>query len=191
MPIPLDHEVTQLLRAWTAGDQSALEKLTPLVYDELHRTARRYMAGEQRGLTLQTTALVHEVYLRLVKVREVDWQDRAHFYAVCARMMRRILTDFVRSRRYMKRGGGAFHLPFDEALFPGRQPAADVADLDEALTSLAIFDQRKSQVVELRFFGGLTVEETAQVLSVSVETVHRDWRLAKVWLLHELGGENP
>lgn len=189
MPGPSTHEVTALLQAWSAGDEAALEKLAPLVYEELRRTAHRYMAQEQTGHTLQTTALVNEVYLRLVKVSEVNWQNRAHFFAVCARMMRRILTDFARSRRYLKRGGNAAHVPFDEALFAGHHEPADIVALDDALKALAGFDERKSQVVELRFFGGLSVEETAEVLRVSAETVLRDWKLSKVWLLHELSRE--
>lgn len=185
-----NHEVTSLLQAWSAGDEQALAKLAPLVYDELHRTAHRYMARENSGHTLQTTALINEVYLRLVNVQKVDWQDRAHFYAICARMMRRVLTDFARSRRYLKRGGDAVHLPFEEALFRGREDHPDIVDLDEALNILASMDQRKTQVVELRFFGGFSVEETAKVLDVSVETVYRDWKLAKVWLMRELRKEN-
>ena len=186
-----DHQVTALLQAWSAGDEQALDKLAPLVYEELHRTAHRYMARENSGHTLQTTALVNEVYLRLVNVRKVDWQGRAHFYAICARMMRRVLTDFARSRRYIKRGGDAVHLPFEEALFRRREDAPDIVDLDEALNVLASMDQRKTQVVELRFFGGFSVEETAKVLDISVETVHRDWKLAKVWLMRELSKEKP
>jgi RNA polymerase sigma factor (TIGR02999 family) len=185
-----DHEVTSLLQAWSAGDEQALAKLAPLVYDELHRTAHRYMARENTGHTLQTTALVNEVYLRLVNVQKVEWQGRAHFYAICARMMRRVLTDFARSRRYLKRGGDAIHVPFEEALFPGREDHPDIVDLDDALNILAVMDQRKTQVVELRFFGGFSVEETAKVLDVSVETVYRDWKLAKVWLVRELSKEN-
>jgi RNA polymerase sigma-70 factor, ECF subfamily len=185
-----DHEVTSLLQAWSAGDEQALAKLAPLVYDELHRTAHRYMGRENTGHTLQTTALVNEVYLRLVNVQKVEWQGRAHFYAICARMMRRVLTDFARSRRYLKRGGDAIHVPFEEALFPGREDHPDIVDLDDALDVLAVMDQRKTQVVELRFFGGFSVEETAKVLDVSVETVYRDWKLAKVWLMRELSKEN-
>jgi RNA polymerase sigma-70 factor, ECF subfamily len=186
MSVSPTSEVTALLQAWSAGDEAALEKLAPLVYDELHRTAHRYMARERAGHTLQTTALVNEVYLRLVKVSEVNWQNRAHFFAVCARMMRRILTDFARSRRYLKRGGDAARVPFDEALFKGQESPAAIVALDDALKALAGFDERKSRVVELRFFGGLSVEETALVLRVSVDTVHRDWKLAKAWLLHEI-----
>jgi len=189
MSVPPTHEVTELLRAWTSGDESALEKLAPLVYKELHQTAHRYMAREQAGHTLQTTALVNEVYLRLANAKDVSWQNRAHFFAVCARMMRRILTDFARSRRYLKRGGNAARVPFDETLFGGCEPAADIVALDDALKVLASIDERKSRVVELRFFGGLSVKETSEVLRVSNETVLRDWRLAKVWLLRELSGE--
>ncbi len=189
MSLPSAHEVTELLQAWSAGDEKALEKLAPLIYEELHRTAHRYMAREQTGHTLQTTALANEVYLRLVKVRQIDWQGRAHFFAVCAQMMRRILTDFARSRRYLKRGGGAAHVSFDEGLFPQNDRHPDIVALDEALSVLTSIDRRKGQVVELRFFGGLSVEETAKILDVSVETVHRDWKFAKVWLLRELTRE--
>jgi RNA polymerase sigma factor (TIGR02999 family) len=147
------------------------------------------MAREQTGHTLQTTALVNEVYLRLVKTRDVNWQNRAHFFAICARMMRRILTDFARSRRYLKRGGSATRVSLDETLLEGQEAPADIAALDDALKALANFDERKSRVVELRFFGGLSVEETAEVLRVSVETVHRDWKLARAWLLRELSKE--
>jgi len=180
--------VTELLRAWREGEEEALAKLTPLVYQELHRAARRYMVGERAGHTLQTTALINEVYLRLVDVKGVDWQNRAHFFAVCAQLMRRILIDFARSRGYQKRGGGAHHLPLDEGLVVSSQPGGDLVELDEALRRLATMDERKSRVVELRFFGGLDVKETATVLNVSAETVMRDWKLAKVWLLRELSG---
>ncbi len=183
------HEITQLLQAWGDGDEQALEKLTPLVYEQLHQAAHRYMAREAPGHTLQTSALVNEVYLRLVNVREVSWQNRAHFFAVCAKLMRRILTDFARSRRYQKRGGEVRYVSFGETLVVSDEPRADVLALDEALITLAAVDQRKSQVVELRFFRGLTVEETAKVLRVSPETILRDWRMAKDWLLRELSGE--
>lgn len=183
------YEVTALLKAWSAGDETALERLTPVVYDELRRTAHRYMTRERTGHTLQTTALVNEVYVRLVKVSELNWQNRAHFFAVCAQMMRRILTDFARSRRYLKRGGNAARVPFDENFFAQCEVPADIVALDDALKALAGFDERKSRVVEMRFFGGLSVEETAQVLKVSVDTVMRDWKLAKAWLLHELSRE--
>jgi RNA polymerase sigma-70 factor, ECF subfamily len=184
------HEVTQLLKAWTAGDEKALEKLTPLVYEQLHRVAQYYMAGQRPGHTLQTTALVNEVYLRLVDCGQVNWQDRAHFFAVSAQLMRRILIDFARSRGYQKRGGGLPHVSLDDAPSVCNQPDADIVALDDALKALAAIDDRKSRVVELRFFGGLSVEETAEVLAVSAETVGRDWKLAKMWLLHELSGGN-
>ena len=189
MTAPSPHEITQLLRAWSAGDPQALEKLTPLVYGELHRAAQRYMARERPNHTLQTTALINEVYLRLVDLQEVAWQDRAHFFAMCARLMRRILTDFARARHYLKRGGEARRISFDESLFLSEDASPDLVALDDALNGLADVDQRKSQVVELRFFGGLTAEETAKVLSVSEETVKRDWKLAKLWLLREMSGE--
>jgi RNA polymerase sigma factor (TIGR02999 family) len=185
-----DHEVTSLLQAWSAGDEQAPRKLAPLVYQELRRTARRYMARENGGHTLQTTALVNEVYLRLVNVQKVDWQGRAHFYAISARMMGRVLIDFARSRRYLKRGGNAVLLPFEEALFPGREDHPDIVDLDDVLNVISAMHQRKTQVVELRFFGGFSVEETAKALDLSVETVYRDWELAKVWLMRELREEN-
>ena len=181
--------VTELLRAWGSGDKSALEELTPLVYDELHRIARYQMSREGEGHTLQTTALIHEVYLRLVDFQGVQWQDRAHFFAVSAQLMRRILVDFARSRTQEKRGGGAIHLSLDDAPTLGTEPDPDLVALDEALKALATMDERKSRVVELRFFGGLSVEETAEVLRVSSHTVMRDWKFAKVWLLREIRGE--
>jgi RNA polymerase sigma-70 factor (ECF subfamily) len=182
-------EVTQLLRAWSSGDDRALDKLTPLVEGELHRLAHRYMARENPGHTLQTTALVNEVYLKLVNVQDMTWQDRAHFFAISARMMRHILTDFARSRQFQKRGGAALHVTLDEALMVSPEQDADIVALDDALGQLAALDPRKSQVVELRFFGGLSAEETAEVLKVSRETVLRDWKFAKVWLLRELSGD--
>jgi RNA polymerase sigma-70 factor (ECF subfamily) len=182
-------EVTQLLKAWGEGDSGALERLTPLVENELHRLAHRYMSRENPGHTLQTTALVNEVYLRLVDVHEVRWQDRSHFFAISARMMRRILTDFARSRKYQKRGGAALHVSFDEAVAVSPEQDEQIVAIDGALVELAALDPRKSQVVELRFFGGLSVEETAEVLKVSPETVKRDWRFAKSWLHHVLSGE--
>ena len=185
------HDVTRLLHAWAAGDEAALLQLMPLVYDELHRLARRYMAREQPGQTLQTTALVHEVYLRLVDVKNVNWQDRAHFYALCARLMRRILIDFARSRTYQKRGGGAAHVELDEAATVSAVVGDELLAVDHALEQLAALDSRKGQVVELRFFGGLTIEEAALALRVSPETVMRDWRLAKAWLTRELSQEGP
>lgn len=181
-----DSEVTGLLRSWGQGDESALEKLVPLVYDQLHMAARRYMAGERPGHTLQTTALIHETYLRLVNVRQVKWQNRAHFFAICAQLMRRILVDFARSRGYQKRGGDATRVDLDEALLISPEPGANLVALDQALQRLAEVDERKSRVVELRFFGGLSVKEASEVLKVSTDTVMRDWKLAKVWLLREL-----
>jgi RNA polymerase sigma-70 factor (ECF subfamily) len=161
------------------------------VYEELHRRARHYVGRERPGHTIQTTALINEVYLRLVDFRGVTWQDRAHFLAVCARMMRRILTDFARARHFQKRGGSAQQVSFDEQMIVSSEPPADLVALDDALNGLAGFDQRKCQVVELRFFGGLSVQETAEVLKVSEETVKRDWRLAKMWLLREMRGAPP
>jgi RNA polymerase sigma factor (TIGR02999 family) len=187
--VPSKVEVTQLLKAWGSGDDRALERLVPVVESELHRLAHRFMAKENPGHTLQTTALVNEVYLRLVDVHEVSWQDRAHFFAISARMMRRILTDFARSRNYQKRGGVALHVSFDEALAVSQEQHAEIVAIDDALVELAALDPRKSQVVELRFFGGLSVEETAEVLKVSPETVKRDWRFAKSWLHRVLSGE--
>jgi len=182
----VSHGVTRLLQAWNRGEHNALERLVPLVYRELHRLAHRYMRGERHGHTLQSTALVHEAYERLVDLRCVNWQDRAHFYAVSAQMMRRILVDYARSRRYQKRGGDAPHVALNEAVavFPERRH--DIVALDDALSALGRTDPRKAQVVELRFFGGLSVRETAEVLHVSADSVLRDWRLAKAWLLREL-----
>ena len=179
-------ELTGLLRAWRAGDEKALEKLTPLVYSELHRVAANYMAGERSQHTLQTTALINEVYLRLGAFQSVDWQNRAQFFGICAQLMRRILVDFARSHRSQKRGGGVAALQLDEALVVPREHDVDLVALDEALNELAETDSRKCRVVELRFFAGLSAKETAHVLQVSVETVMRDWRLAKAWLLRQL-----
>ncbi len=186
MATPSGHEITKLLQAWGAGDQEALGKLVPLVYGELHRLAGRYMAGEQSGPTLQTTALVNELYLRLVDIRQTSWEDRAHFFAVCAQAMRHILIDLARSRRALKRGGPAIRVSLDENPVVSREPGGDLLALDDALNRLAAFEARKSRVVELRFFGGLSVDETAEVLKVSPETVMRDWKLARVWLLRAL-----
>ncbi|MBZ5563551.1 MAG: sigma-70 family RNA polymerase sigma factor [Acidobacteriia bacterium] len=182
------HELTQLLHAWSEGEGSALEKLVPLVYGELHRLARRYMAQERPGHTLQTTALVNEVYLKLVDAGTASWQDRAHFFAVCAQVMRHILIDWARSRQAQKRGANEPILELEEDLVAGGR-GAGLLDLDEALKALTATDPRKGQVVELRFFGGLSVEETAEVLKVSPETVKRDWKLAKSWLRRELRKE--
>jgi RNA polymerase sigma-70 factor (ECF subfamily) len=180
--------VTELLRAWGNGDDGALERLTPLVEAELRRLARGYMARERRGHTLQITALVNEAFLRLTDARRVRWQDRAHFLGISARLMRRVLVDHARSRGYRKRGGDAQRVTLDEALVAAPEPALDVVALDRALEALAAVDVRKSRVIELRYFGGLSVEETAEVLHVSPDTVKRDWRLAKLWLLHQLEG---
>jgi RNA polymerase sigma-70 factor, ECF subfamily len=184
------HEVTQLLRAWTTGDEQALEKLTPLVYQQLHRVARHYMAGQRSGHILQATALVNEVYLQLVDCGQVNWQDRAHFLAVSAQLMRRILIDFARSRGAQKRGAGTLPISLDEVPSVCAEPDPNLVALDDALQALGAIDERKSKVVELRFFGGLSIDETAEVLKVSSETVQRDWRLAKVWLLRELSERN-
>jgi len=183
--------VTELLRAWGQGDERALEQLAPLVENELHRLAHKYMRRERPGKTLQTTALVNEVYLRLIDIQQVSWQNRAHFFAVSARMMRRILTDLARSRHYLKRGGGAVQVSWDEGLAVSQQPDADIAALDDALNQLAVLDPRKTQVVELRFFGGLSVEETAEVLKISQQTVMRDWKFAKSWLMRALSEQRP
>jgi len=183
-------EVSQLLQAWNDGDETAFEKLMPLVYKELHRMARYYMARESPGHTLQTTALVNEAYVRLVDSDHTSYQNRIHFLAVCAQAMRRILADWGRSRRALKRGGKIPLLRLDEALDGADTPGLDFADLDEALTALAKVDPRKSQVVELRFFGGLNQEETAEFLKVSSDTVQRDWKMARNWLRCELSGES-
>jgi RNA polymerase sigma factor (TIGR02999 family) len=182
----VSQEITQLLLAWNEGDARALDQLMPLVHDELHLLAHRYMTGERAGHPLQTTALVNEAYLRLIDSSRVRWQNRAHFFAVSAQLMRRILVDVARARRQLKRGGDAAQVSLDEAVTVSSEPPADLIALDDALTALAAFDARKSKVVELRFFGGLTVEETAEVLQISVMTVNRDWGLAKAWLLREL-----
>ena len=188
-------QVTVLLRAWSAGDRTALDRLTPVVYDELRRIARRHMRNERMGNTLQTTALVNEAYLRLIDVHNVAWQDRVHFFAVSAQMMRRILVDAARARASAKRGGQgkrvnhstAFNL--DQIPDTGSQRGGELIALDDSLTALAQFDPRKAQVVELRFFGGLSVEETAEVLKISPQSVLRDWKLAKAWLLRELDAQ--
>ncbi len=176
------HEVTQLLLAWNAGDQTALDQLIPLVHAELHRLAKHCMHSERAGHTLQTTALVNEAYLRLIDASKVKWESRAHFFAIAARLMRQILVDFARERSYQKRGGDAVQVSLEQALEVGSVKNDDLLALDEALDALARLDERKSRVVELRFFGGLTEEEAALALDVSRETVKRDWRLAKAWL---------
>jgi RNA polymerase sigma-70 factor, ECF subfamily len=182
-------EVTRLLAAWGDGDSAALDRLTPLVYDELRRLAHRHMGRERAGHTLQTSALVNEAFIRLIDQRDVRWQNRAHFFGIAAQMMRRILVDYARGRRYQKRGGDARRAPLDEAVMVSEERAADVVALDEALKSLCEFDPRKSRIVELRFFGGLSIEETAEVLSVSPGTVMREWTLAKAWLRREMTGD--
>jgi RNA polymerase sigma-70 factor, ECF subfamily len=180
-------EVSALLRAWSGGDPRALARLTPIVYDELHRLARRYMKRERPGHSLQTTALVNEAYTRLVDYKRMQWQDRAHFFAVSAQLMRRILVEHAR-RRNLKRGGGVQHVSLDEATIVGDDGDMDLVALDDAMNTLARLDPRKVQVVEMRFFGGLSVEETAEVLKVSSVTVKRDWRAARTWLYRELTG---
>jgi RNA polymerase sigma factor (TIGR02999 family) len=182
--------VTELLKAWGGGDEAALNELVPLVESELRRLARGYMARERAGHTLQTTALVNEAYLRLVDAQAVRWNDRAHFFGIAARLMRRVLVDHARQRAFQKRGGGMQAVSLDDAIFVSRAPDVELFDLDRALGALAAVDDRKARVVEMRYFGGMTVEETAAALAVSTETVKRDWRLAKLWLLDELAGGN-
>jgi RNA polymerase sigma factor (TIGR02999 family) len=181
--------VTTLLRAWARGDETALERLTPLVYDELRRLARRHLRRERAGQTLQATALVNEAYMRLVDVSGIEWQDRAHFLSVSSRIMRRVLIDAARSRAAQKRAGGVERVPdseLDRVAAHGSDRAAELCALDDALESLARLDSRRAQVIELRFFGGLSVQETADVLKVSPQTVMRDWKLARAWLMSEL-----
>jgi len=179
-------DVTGLLLAWRGGDQEALDRLVPLVYAELRRLAHAYMRGERPGHSLQTTALIHEAYVRLVDAPQMRWQNRAHFFAVSAQVMRRVLVDVARAERSLKRGGDCVHVAFEEALTLTQARHPDLVALDDALTELAAMDPRKSRVVELRFFGGLTAEETAAVLNLAPDTVLRDWQLAKVWLLQRL-----
>lgn len=185
------HEITALLQAWNRGDHQALDKLTPLIYQQLRRAARRCLARGPRGNTLETTALINELYLKVADMNRITWQNRAHFFAVCAQQMRWILTDLYRSKKYKKRGAGAQPVSLDESSVLSPRPTRDLLAIDEALKSLEVVDQRKSRVVELRFFGGLNVKETAEVLQVSPETVMRDWKMAKAWLLCELSGKNP
>ena len=186
---PSANQVTQLLQLWSGGDERAIDQLIPLVYDELHRMARRYMSAEKPGHTLQATALVNEAYVRLVDGAQASFQNRAHFFAVCAQVMRRILVDWARGRQAQKRGSDQTVLELDEAIAVPAQTGTDLVAIDDALKTLAQQDPRKSQVVELRFFGGLTIPETAAVLKVSDETVNRDWKLAKSWLRRELSRE--
>ena len=185
---PATHEVTKLLKAWGAGDQAALDRLLPLVHDELHRLARRHMRREQPGHLLQTSALVNEAYLRLVDASQVDWQNRAHFFGIAARLMRQILVDDARRRHRDKRGGSMNQVPLDEAAGLPQEQATNLLALDDALRALAAIDPRQSEVVELRFFGGMSIEETAEVLKVSPGTVARDWTFARAWLRKEMGG---
>lgn len=183
------NDVTRLLHEWQMGDEQALGQLMDLVYSELHRAAHRYMVKERSWHTLQTTALIHEVYLQLVDVRQLNFRSRAHFLALCAGRMRRILVDFARARKSMKRGGGQIHYLIDDATAEAQAgPGPDILMIDEALNRLSQVDSRKAKVVEMTFFGGLTEEETAGALEVSVETVRRDWKFAKAWLSKELGG---
>jgi RNA polymerase sigma factor (TIGR02999 family) len=188
---PRTRDVTGLLVAWGNGDAAALERLIPVVQSELHRIAERCMQQERGSHTLQATALVNEAYLRLVDVQGIDWQDRMHFLAMSARLMRRVLVDHARARNYQKRGGGAIMVTLNEDAAASHERAHDLVALDDALEALAANDPRKSRVVELRFFGGLSVEETASVLNVSAETVMRDWRVAKAWLFRELRNMRP
>ena len=188
MAISGSQQITHLLLAWGQGDQAALEALMPLVYDELRKVAARHLRGQREGHTLQTTALVNEAYLRLIDASQVQWQNRAHFFAVAAHFMRRILVDFARSRNYQKRGGGAQPVELDEAMILAPERGADLLALDEALTRLQALNERQAQVVELRYFGGLSEEETAEALNISVRTVRRDWNFARVWLHRELTG---
>jgi RNA polymerase sigma-70 factor, ECF subfamily len=190
MDAPSLPEITLLLRAWSLGEDRALGELTPLVYQELYRSAQRQMAKEKPGHVLQNTALINEVYLRLAKLKGFEWQNRSHFFAVCAKLMRQILTDYARSRTYLKRGAGAEHVPLNEAIVAGRSPEVEVVALDQALQRLSEIDERMGRVVELRFFGGLSLEETARALEVSQDTVKRDWKFAKHWLLCELSDAN-
>ncbi|HYK89471.1 MAG TPA: sigma-70 family RNA polymerase sigma factor [Acidobacteriota bacterium] len=180
------HEVTQLLQAWSAGDRAALDRLIPLVYDELHRLAHSYMRREHAGHILQTTALVNEAYLQLVDTDKVKWHDRTHFFAIAARLMRRILVDSARSRSAQKRGGKICRVSLSDSVVFASEPDADLIELDDALTALAEVDARRAKVVELRFFGGMTLEEAAEVLNVSADTVWHDWDLAKTWLFREM-----
>jgi RNA polymerase sigma factor (TIGR02999 family) len=184
------NEITELLLAWGDGDKEALDELMPMVYEELHRLAHHQLAGERAGHTLQTTALVNEAYLKLVDQKHVKWQSRFHFFSIAAKLMRRILIDYARSRQFAKRGGGASKLPLDEAIVITPERALELIDLDEALTALAAYDERKARIVELRFFSGLSIEETAQLLEVSPATVMRDWTLAKAWLQDQINRKN-
>jgi RNA polymerase sigma factor (TIGR02999 family) len=189
MSEPTAQEITQLLRAWSDGNSTALERLAPLVYAQLHRLARGYMRGERPGHVLQSTALINEAWLQLIDLKEMEWHNRAHFFGVAAQMMRRILVDFARERGAARRGGSAQQVALEEAILVSGDRGAEILALDEALHTLAEFDVRKSQIVEMRFFGGLSVEETAEALKLSPRTVKREWNLARAWLYRELSDE--
>jgi RNA polymerase sigma factor (TIGR02999 family) len=186
MPRRSPQEVTQLLHAWRRGEEAALDRLMPLVYDELRRLAHRYMVHERPGHVLQTTALVNEAYVQLIEANKVNWQDRTHFFAISANLMRQILVHMARSRDAQKRGGNFRQVSLDEASIVSPRPGADLIELDDALKALAEMDPRKARVVELKFFGGLNLEEIAEVLKISADTVWRDWDLAKAWLYREV-----
>ena len=186
MGLSSTNDVTQLLMAWSSGDKAALDRLMPLIHQELRRLAHRYMSRERPGHTLQTTALVNEAYLRLINRKDVHWQGRTHFFAIAAELMRTILVDHARSHAYAKRGGGTRKISLDEAMVVSQERAAEVVALDDVLKELAEIDPQQSRIVELRFFGGLTIEETAEVLSLSTATIKREWKTAKAWLYHEL-----
>src|SRR2546425_10844606 len=186
MTQPSTHEVTELLIEWSNGDKAALDKLMPLIHEELRRLAHHYMSHERPGHTLQTSALVNEAYLRLVNRKKVHWQNRVHFFAIAAQLMRSILVDHARSHAYTKRGGGARKIALDEAMIVSQERAAEVVALDEPLKELANFDEQQSRIVELRFFGGLTIEETAEILALSPATIKREWSTARAWLYREL-----
>ena len=191
MTAPSQHDVTRLLDSLRGGDRAALDVLFPLVYDELRRLARRHLARERPGHTLDSVALVNEAYLRLVDQRNVKWNNRAHFFAIAAQMMRRILVDYARSHLYAKRGGGAVHVSLDQVGLASNEPTAEVTALDEALTKLESIDPQQARVVELKFFGGLTIKETAEVLGISVDMVKREWSTARAWLYREMTGNTP
>jgi RNA polymerase sigma factor (TIGR02999 family) len=191
MTTPSSQEVTRLLLAWRDGDEAALEKLLPLVYEELHQLAARHMRRESPGHTLQTSALVNEAFIRLIDQQQVHWQNRAHFFGIAAQLMRRILLDHARSQARAKRGGGVLKVSFDEAAIVSGQRAAELIALDDALNALAAFDSGKSRIVELRFFGGLSNEEVAEVMGMSLRTVEREWRKAKLWLHHAISKGKP
>lgn len=190
MDAPDSHELTQLLEAWSDGEEEALAKLAPLVHAELYRLAKRYMSRERADHLLQTSALINEAYIRLIDWKAVRWQNRAHFFGVAAQMMRRILVDYARSRLYAKRGGGAVHVSLDQVGLASSVTTAEVTALDEALTKLGTIDPQQARVVELKFFGGLTIKETAEVMAISVDMVKREWSTARAWLYREMTGNS-